>query len=119
VSEERTLARWRGKDLEIEDHGWLVLSGHFEYGENGGLCQGFGYFCDASFLMRFMGALGVTRFSEMDGKSCWVTRTRERILKVEPLHKKDGRPFDIEEWQEWMKTHVWPSPYEMRTGEKP
>lgn len=35
---ERELAKWEGSDLEIEDHGWLVLTGHFKY-ENG-TCQG-------------------------------------------------------------------------------
>lgn len=119
VSEERTIARWIHDDLEIEDHGWLILSGHFEYGESGSLCQGWGFFADASFLMRFMGALGVTRLKDTHRKSCWVTRTGGEILLVEPLHRKDGRPFDVREWREWIKGQHQASPHEMLTGERP
>lgn len=113
---ERELARWKGGDLEVEDHGCLTLTGCFEY-ESGG--QGLGYFVDASFLMRFMAALGVTQLSGCDGKSCWVTHSNSEVVKIEPLHKDDGQPFDIREWREWIKGWPRPSAYEMRTGRKP
>jgi len=114
---ERELAKWLGCDLAIEDHGWLVLDGHFEY--EGGSCQGLGYFATPAFLMRFMGALGVTLLSDMDGVSCWVTHSHTGIEKIEPLHKKGGVPFVIAEWQDWEDKHPSASPYEMRTGKKP
>lgn len=114
----RELAKVHGFDLEIEDHGWLVLSGHFEY-EGGGV-QGIGYFADASFIMRLLAAIGVHQLSKCKGKSCWVTHTHDAIQRIEPLHKEDGTPFIIKDWEEWReKTGPWPSAYEMQTGKKP
>lgn len=98
---ERELATAKFTDLEIEDHGWLVLRGGFEY--ESGSFQGFGYFAHSSFLMRLMNAVGVSEFRKLNGTSCWVTHTFNDIIKVEPLHKKGGTPFVIAEWQEWMK----------------
>jgi len=66
-----------------------------------------------------MGALGVTHLSDMDGMSCWVTHSLTGVEKIEPLHKKDGVPFVIAEWQEWEEAHPSASPYEMWTGKKP
>ncbi len=95
---ERHLARAVGFDLAINDHGRLVLSGHFEYGENGGLGQGLGYGVDAEFLKRFMAAMGVSELRKANGRACWVTSTHGSVEKIEPLFKKDGVAFDIKAW---------------------
>lgn len=114
----RCLARIKGVDLVVEDHGILMVSGTFEY-ENGG-AQGLGGYCiDTSFLYRLFACFGVERLREINGKSCWVTHTHNGILKIEPLHKQDGQAFDIGEWQEFVEKLKLPSPHEMRTGENP
>lgn len=113
---KRSLAKCREFDFAIEDHGCPILYGTFEY-EDGGI-QSLGYQVDIAFLMRFMCALGVDQLSKVNGKSCFVTHTFNNIMKIEPLHKKEGTPFDIQEWIEWKKTREWPSAYEMRTGKK-
>ncbi len=70
--------------------------------------------------MRLMCAVGVNSLDKMEGKSCWVTHTNSEITKIEPLHKKDGKPFDILEWKKWAKERLPKiSPYEYRTGKKP
>lgn len=115
---ERSLAKLRGFDIGIEDHGILTMLGTFEYEE--GMCQGLGYCIDTAFLYRFLSVFGVGKLQQVNGKSAWVTHTHDGIIKIEPLHKNDGEAFDIPEWQEWVKKngpHV--SPYEMRTGRKP
>lgn len=114
---ERSLAKLKGFDVGTEDHGILVMYGTFEYDEWG--CQGLGYCIDAAFIYRFLDVFGVSKLSEVNGKSCWVTHDDNHIIKLEPLHKKDGKTFDIVEWQEFSKKHPSPSPYEMRTGKKP
>ena len=113
----RSLARCKDFDVGIEDHGILVLFGHFEYDDGG--CQGLGYCIDSSFLYRFLNVFDVEQLRGVNGKSCWVTHTDSGIEKIEPLHKKDGTPFAIPEWQEFVKRLKLPSPYEMRTGKKP
>lgn len=116
--ENRELARCKGFDFSIEDHGCPVLSGHFEY--DGAGCQGLGYVVDTAFLMRFLAAVGACSLKDLEGKSCWVTHSHSGISKIEPLHKKDGKPFVIAEWQEWIKERgCKASPYEMQTGERP
>ena|SRR3990167_3196103 len=117
MTDERSLAKARNFDIWLEDHGLLVLDGHFEY-EDGG-AQGMGYCVDTAFLMRFLVAFGVDHLQKVNGKSCWVTHTNDKISKIEPLHKKDGEAFDIPTWREWAKKQPGVSPYEMRTGKKP
>lgn len=114
---ERSLAKCRGFDIGIEDHGILVMYGTFEYDDGG--CQGLGYGIETSFLYRFLSVFSVEMLRQVNGKSCWVTHTNDRITKIEPLHKKDGVPFDIVKWQKFVQQMNLPSPYEMRTGEKP
>lgn len=115
--EGRILARCRGFDFAIEDHGLPTLNGHFEY--EGGSCQGMGYMVDTAFLFRFLEAVGVSSLRELEGKSCWVTHTHDKISKIEPLHKKDGTPFIIEEWGEWVKRRAPFTAHELRTGKIP
>jgi len=95
---ERSLAKCSGFDFGIEDHGFSVLLGSFEYDTWG--VQGLGYSVDVDFLKRFMAVFNVTRLGSVNGKSCWVTHNSSQIFKIEPLHKKDGTPFDIEAWAE-------------------
>lgn len=96
ADKERSLAKCSDFDFGIEDHGLPVLFGSFEYDEWG--VQGLGYSVDAEFLKRFLAVFGVRQLNDVNGKSCWVTHNNSQILKIEPLHKKDGVPFDIEEW---------------------
>lgn len=116
---ERELARITQADIGDVYNGMPGLAVTFEY--EGGCCQGLGsYILDAAFVARFMGAVGVTRLRDAIGKSCWVTYTHSKVLAVEPLHKKDGRPFVIAEWQEWFKRRCTPlSWHELTTGENP
>lgn len=101
---ERYLARARNMDLAISDHGHLVLNGHFEYGESGGVCQGLGYAVDAAFLKRFLNVFGATELRKVNGRPCWVTSTSGTIEKIEPLFAKDGEPFDVRAWAEAFKS---------------
>ena len=114
---KRSLARCNKFDIGIEDHGLLVLYGHFEYED--GEAQGLGYCIDSAFLYRFLGVFNVQRLQDINGRSCWVTHTHSDISLVEPLHAKDGTPFILGDWQEFSKQHPQPSPYEQRTGRKP
>jgi hypothetical protein len=115
---EKVLAKCRDFDFGIEDHGCPYLFGTFEY--EGGACQGFGYIVDTAFLMRFISVFGVQSLREVNGKSCWVTSDWDGIYKVEPLHKKDGQAFNVEDWRKWHKERgCKASPHEMLTGEKP
>lgn len=99
---ERSLARVISADIADIYNDMLGLSVTFEYDD--GTCQGLGgYMLDAAFVVRFMAALDVDRLSKAVGTSCWVTHSHSKVYKVEPLHKKDGRPFDIEEWGAWVK----------------
>lgn len=46
--------------------------------------------------------------------------TNSGIQAIEPLHKDEGRPFVISDWQEWVKRRrpamSW---HELETGERP
>jgi hypothetical protein len=113
---ERELAKCLGFDIGVEDHGMPYMFGQFDY-EDSGRSQGFGYCIDTSFLMRFLAVFGVEKLQQVNGKSCWVTHDISSILKVEPLHKREGRPFDL---KEWVKTRgCQASAWEMLTGENP
>ena len=117
---ERSLARIEQADIGDVYNGMQGLIVTFAYDE--GTHQGLGsYALDAAFVIRFMNAVGgLNKLSDAVGRSVWVTHTWSKVLKVEPLHKKDGRPFDIEEWQEWYKRRMPPMCYrEMSTGGPP
>ena len=117
--QERSLAKIASADFEIEDHGIPVWSVYFQYDDGSGQGLG-GYVAETGFMMRFLGAVGVSALSLLKGKSCWVTHGYSSISKIEPLHKKDGEPFVIAEWQKWVKERLSSiSPYEMRTGKRP
>lgn len=87
-------------DIEIEDHGFLVLSGTFRYTspEGGGCHQGLGYSVDAAFLKRFLRAFGVYRLRQVSGKPCWVTHDGSKIVKITPFTSDSGETFDISLW---------------------
>ena len=93
---ERELAKLRGFDIWLEDHGWMVMAGTFEY--EGSSCQGFGYGIDIDFVRHLIEVFRVEKLQEINGKSCWVTHDHSGIYKVEPLHKKDGKTFDVKKW---------------------
>lgn len=117
---ERKLARIVSADIEDVYNGMLGLCVHFEYED--GMHQNLsGYVIEAAFVVRFMVAVGVSRLRDAAGRSCWVTCTHSSIEAIEPLHKKDGRPFVIAEWQAWLKERFpegisW---RELETGERP
>ena len=118
MNTERELAKCRGFDVGIEDHGLLVMLGTFEY--EGGGAQGLGCCIEEAFLYRFLSVFGIEQLNQVNGKSCWVTHDNSHIFKIEPLHKRDGAVFDIDEWAEFVKKRKAPlSPFELRTGKKP
>lgn len=115
---ERILAKCVDFDFGIEDHGFPYLHGHFDFEDFGS--QGLGYSIDTAFLMRFLGVFGVDRLRQVNGRSCWVTHEGGLIVLIEPLHKKEGNPFDIKAWAEWIrKSGRAISAHELMTGEKP
>ena len=94
---ERELAKLKGFDIWKEDHGIMVMAGSFYY--EGGSCQGFGYCINMEFVDGLMEVFFAEKLQQINGKSCWVTRDNDRkIIKLEPLHKEDGRVFDITQW---------------------
>ena len=98
----RSLAKCKNFDFYIHDRGW-GLSGEFEYED--GSCQGLGYIVDTAFILNFMGVFGVELLQDVNNKSCWVTHSSCEIIKIEPLHKKDGKLFDIKEWGRWIEIY--------------
>lgn len=115
---ERELARWVEPDFVLGRGCIPALGGHFEY-ESGG-CQGFGEFIDAGFLVRFLAVFGAASLAATAGRSCWVTHTQSKIQLVEPLHKKDGRPFDVRAWRAWCRERFpGVTAHELLTGERP
>ena len=92
---ERELAKCEDFDIRDNEHGGLCLGGSFDFD---GSSQGFGYQIDIEFVQKFMEVFGVTHLQAVNGKSCWVTHTYDSIKLVEPLHKKDGVPFDVQAW---------------------
>ena len=96
MSKERELAKAVDFDVQDDDHGGLMLGGHFEY--EGGSHQGLGYMIDMEFVRRFMEVFSVHQLQDVNGKSCWVTHDYKGISKIAPLHKGDGQPFDIDDW---------------------
>lgn len=116
---ERELAKVQDADIIVEDHGIPVLAVTFDY--DGGSRQGLGgYTLDAAFVFRLMLAVGKHSLRDCIGQSVWVTHDHSSVTKVEPLHKKDGTPFVIEDWRKWAEKRLQPiSAYEMRTGINP
>lgn len=102
TDEERELAKCSDFDIWIEDHGLMTLSGSFEY--EGGSVQGLGYIINMEFVRAFMDALGVERLNDVKGESCWVTHDNHHVSKIEPLHKKDGKAFNIDKFIETQKS---------------
>ena len=98
---EKSLAKLSGFDVGVEDHGCFVMHGTFRY-EDGG-AQGFGYVINADFIEGVIGVFGVDALQRVNGKSCWVYHTSSNISRLEPLHKSDGKAFDISEWSEKCK----------------
>lgn len=96
MKRERELAKLRDFDIIVEDHGWIMMGGTFEYEESS--CQGIGYGINIQFVKRLMAVFSVDRLQRVNGKSCWVTHDNSTIYKIEPLHKKDGEVFDVEQW---------------------
>lgn len=95
---ERWLARFRNPDIWVEDHGCLMVAGHFE-GERG--AQGLGYALNegaAEFLKRLLAVFRVEKLSQCANKPCWVTGSNSRIDRLEPLLPEEGVPFDIQVW---------------------
>ena len=117
---ERELARVEECEVGLEDHGILTLFISWEY-DDGCSHQGLGcYAIDAAFLYRILDCFGVDRLRDIKGKSCWITHTHSETSKIEPLHKKDGKPFVLKEWQDWHEAHpeMSKSAYELRHGRK-
>ena len=113
------LSKVRSVDICIEDHGIPYLDVQFDHED--GFSQALGvYTLDGAFVFRFMLALGVDSLKKAVGKSCWVDTGHSSLTAIYPLHKKDGQPFIIKEWQEWMgRRNLGVSAREMRTGRKP
>ena len=107
MRETRELARITYADIGAVYEGIPGLVVNFEYEDGGGQYLS-GHMIDPAMVCRFMNAVGVSALRDAEGKSCWVTHTDQEILKVEPLHAKDGRPFDLEEWKAWMRQRIAP-----------
>jgi len=115
---KRHLARITSADIAEVYNGMMGLAVCFDYEDGGSQCMG-GYLIDGAMIVRFMAAVNVMKLREAEGKSCWVTADHSHIYKVEPLHAKDGAPFDIDEWSEWVKETMPSISYsEMKTGKK-
>ena len=100
----RELARIESVDIGDVYNGMLGLCIAFAYEDGGGQSLG-GYMLDAAMVVRVMRAIGVGSLASAKGRSVWVTHAHDSILKIEPLHKKDGQPFVLEEWKTWLKRH--------------
>lgn len=99
---KRELAKVTSADICEMYNGMLGLSVGFKY-ESGFSQNLSGYVLDAAMVIRVMAAIGVLSLSEAVGKSCWVTHTHSSVIKIEPLHKDDGKPFVLAEWQKFVE----------------
>ena len=127
MTEHRVLAKCVGFDFGVEDHGLPTLFGHFEYDDDG--CQGLGYMVDTAFLMRFLAVFQAEKLQNVNGESCWVVfddesnfrcgMGSEHIIRIDPLHQKGGRSFNLAEWKAWVKEGPRWSAHELLTGKKP
>ena len=103
MSAERSLARIKDADIGEVYNGMLGLVVTFKY-EDGSEQRLNDYFLEAGLVIRFMEAIGVLWLRNAIGKSCWITHGLDnKILVVEPLHKGDGVPLDIEKWSVWAR----------------
>lgn len=98
---ESMIGKFVEPDIGIVRGELLVIFGHFNY--EGGGCQGVGGVIDGDFIKRFVRAFGVTCISECAGRFVRVTRSDDRICKIEPIIKSDGVAFDIKEWANRLK----------------
>lgn len=89
----RELAKCVEFDVVDDEHGGLMLGGHFKY--DGGSCQGLGHKLTIGFIQGFMAVFGVSALRDVNRKSCWVTHDYDGIIKIEPLHKGEGTPFVV------------------------
>ena len=96
IKAERDLAKLKGFDIWFEDHGIIAMAGTFHY--EGSSCQGFGYCINIEFVKHLMSVFGVEYLQKINGKSCWVTHDHSSIYKLEPIHKEDGKVFDVQKW---------------------
>ena len=101
---EKQLAKLGRFDVALDDRSgaFMVLTGHFKM-EGSGI--GLGYLLDADFIIRFLKAVGVDNVRDLEGKSCWITLKdwSGPVVRIDPLHKDDGVPFDIEAWSAALK----------------
>lgn len=89
----RSLAKALEFDLVGDPFMSPVFRGRFEYEDGGG--QTFGLRMERDVIQSFLGVFGVWKLSEVNGRSCWVTHSQYDVAKLEPLHAKDGKPFDV------------------------
>lgn len=101
---ERELAKIKRADIQDVYNGMLGLVVEFEYEDEMHQCLS-GYMLDAAMVVRVMSAVGANALSKMEGLSCWVTHDNSSIIMIEPLHKKEGKPFVLDEWKRWLKRH--------------
>lgn len=117
---EKVLARITRADIADVYNGMVGLSVQFEFDECS--VQSFsGYILDASQVVRFMNAVGVSRLRDAEGKSCWIVREdwfNGHICEIHPLHKKDGKPFILSEWKAWHDKHGCKASYSSLCGDK-
>lgn len=93
---ERELAKCKGFDLTYDR--WVGIQGTFYY--EGGSAQGIGWIQDLDFMKQFMRVFNVEKLQQVNGRSCWVTHDNSTISLIEPLHKDDGKAFDVMKWSE-------------------
>lgn len=104
ANEYRVLCKVTEVDVTVE-RGLVTLSGNFDC--DGWGFGGMGYFIDMDFLQSFVAVFGVTALQRVNGKSCWLVYDDEhasQLLRMEPLHRKDGEVFDIYAWKQSFKT---------------
>ena len=94
---KKHIGRFTKPDVGIEDHGFFIMHGHFDYDE--GASQGLGYGIDTEFIRRFIRAFGVYDLSACSGKILWVEHSHAKIYKLIPFtFDEDAEEFDIEAW---------------------
>jgi hypothetical protein len=98
----RQVARYERADLEIDDHGILMLSGGFR-GDGWG--QGFGYQVDESFIRSLLAVFKVYKLQDINNKPCYITSCSTRIHRIDPLFSTEGTTFDIDVWAGRLKSH--------------
>lgn len=92
------LAKYINPGIYINDHGFLMLNGHFKYED--GTSQGLGFLIDKEFIKRFIRAFGVRSLDDVRNNVVRVYHTRKGIKKIEALDNiSNGKTFDIEDWK--------------------